>query len=146
MNHERVLAYATEVSRSLKLHEPAHWARVAETRAQLVRETLGADPHVVELFAALHDAQRLSDSHDPRHGRRAAELALELEGILFEVTDEQLTLLTEAIATHAGGFVSEDPTIGVCFDADRLDLLRCGIHPHPGLLSTPAARRRIGAA
>jgi uncharacterized protein len=146
MNHERVLAYATEVSRSSKLHGPAHWARVAEIGAQLVRETPGADPHVVELFAALHDAQRLSDGHDPRHGRRAAELALELEGILFEVRDEQLTLLVEAIATHPDGFVSEDPTIGVCFDADRLDLRRCGIRPHPGLLSTPAARRRVGAA
>ena len=76
----------------------------------------------------------------------AAELALDLQGVLFKVTDERLNLLVEAIAKHADGLVTEDPTIACCWDADRLDLPRCGIQTNPALLSTPAARRRIGAA
>jgi uncharacterized protein len=119
---------------------------VASFGAQLCRATPGADLRVVSLFAVLHDAQRYTDGRDPEHGRRAAELALDLQGVLFKVTDERLNLLVEAIAKHADGLVTEDPTIACCWDADRLDLPRCGIQPNPALLSTPAARRRIGAA
>jgi uncharacterized protein len=48
----------------------------------------------------------------------------------------------EALTYHADGLVSEHPTIGCCWDADRLDLPRCGIRVDPVMLSTPAARRR----
>ncbi len=37
---------------------------------------------------------------------------------------------------------SEDPTVGVCFDADRLDLGRVDVEPDPELMSTDAGRRR----
>jgi hypothetical protein len=41
-----------------------------------------------------------------------------------------------------------DPLVGVCWDADRLDLWRVGIKPDPRDLSTEAAKRpeRIGWA
>ena len=143
---ERVLAYATPHARSSKLHGPSHWRRVASFGAQLARETAGADAHVVSIFAALHDMQRYSDGRDPHHGRRAAEVALNLQGIIFEATDEQLFLLVEALSQHVDGLVSEDPTIGTCWDADRLDLPRCGLQINPAMLSTAAAKRRIGAA
>jgi uncharacterized protein len=143
---ERILSYATAQARSSTLDGPSHWHRVASFGAQLCRATPGADLRVVSLFAVLHDAQRYTDGRDPEHGRRAAELALDLQGVLFKVTDERLNLLVEAIAKHADGLVTEDPTIACCWDADRLDLPRCGIQPNPALLSTPAARRRIGAA
>jgi hypothetical protein len=42
--------------------------------------------------------------------------------------------------THADGYTHKDPTIGVCWDADRLNLWRCGITLDPKLLSTEAAR------
>lgn len=145
MNHERVLPYATPHARNSQLHGPAHWARVASFGAQLVRETPGADLHVVSIFAALHDTQRFSDGHDPHHGRRAAEVALDLQGILFEATDQQLALLVEALSQHVDGYVTEEPTVGACWDADRLDLPRCGIKPNSALLSTAAARRRVGS-
>ena len=146
MRVERILSYATAQARSSTLHGPSHWRRVASFGAQLVRETPGADLRVVSLFAVLHDTQRFTDGRDTDHGRRAADLALDLQGVLFKVTDERLNLLVEAIAKHADGLVTEDPTIACCWDADRLDLPRCGIQPNPALLSTPAARRRIGAA
>jgi hypothetical protein len=38
--------------------------------------------------------------------------------------------------------LSTDPTVGVCFDADRLDLGRVGIEPDPELMSTEAGRKR----
>ena len=43
-------------------------------------------------------------------------------------------------AEHADGTVSSDPTVGACWDADRLDLPRVGITPRPELFSTEAAR------
>ena len=146
MRVERILSYATAHARSSTLHGPEHWRRVASFGAQLVRETRGADPHVVALFSVLHDTQRYTDSRDPEHGRRAAELAVDLRGTIFGLTDGQLNLLVGAIAEHADGLVTEDPTIGCCWDADRLDLPRRGIRTNPAMLSTPAARRRIGAA
>jgi hypothetical protein len=48
--------------------------------------------------------------------------------------------LTEALTHHDKGLVSKDPTIGVCWDADRLTLWRLNRQPDPALLSTPAAR------
>jgi hypothetical protein len=103
---ERILSYATAQARSSTLDGPSHWHRVASFGAQLCRATPGADLRVVSLFAVLHDAQRYTDGRDPEHGRRAAELALDLQGVLFKVTDERLNLLVEAIAKHADGLSS----------------------------------------
>ena len=143
MNIERLLSYATVQARSSTLHGPAHWRRVASFGAQLCRETRGADSHVVAIFAALHDTQRYTDGRDPHHGRRAAELAYRLRGTLFKATDEQFEVLVEAISKHADGLVAEDPTIGCCWDADRLDLPRCGIRVDPAMLSTSVAKWRV---
>ena len=49
-------------------------------------------------------------------------------------------MLATACAGHELGQVSDDPTIGVCWDADRLELSRLGRRPIPELLSTEAAR------
>jgi uncharacterized protein len=51
-----------------------------------------------------------------------------------------LLVLCEACTYHADGQVSDDPTIGVCWDADRLDLPRVGIGIDRKYLSTAAAR------
>jgi hypothetical protein len=39
-----------------------------------------------------------------------------------------------------GGGVDTDPTVQTCWDADRLDLGRVGIKPHPDFLSPFAAK------
>ena len=143
----QALLYATEAAKSSKVHGPKHWRSVTALGAQLCLETPGSDPHVVDLFAALHDTQRLNDGHDPLHGRRAAGLATRLhaEGVIT-ATEEQMQVLIPALAAHTDGFVSDDPTVGCCWDADRLDLPRCGIQPNPELLSTIAARRMLAEA
>jgi uncharacterized protein len=145
LNIERVLSYATTQARASTLHGPVHWRRVASFGAQLSRETTGADSHVVSVFATLHDTQRYTDGPDPHHGQRAAELALDLRGVLFEAEDEQMDILVEALAKHADGLVARDPTIGCCWDADRLDLPRCGIPVEPTMLSTDAGKRKLEA-
>ena len=83
---------------------------------------------MIFLFALLHDSMRLNDSIDPEHGPRAAAFAGELhaEGVLH-ATPGQLELLQYACFEHTNGLVSSDPTVGVCWDADRLDLPRVGI-------------------
>jgi len=90
---------------------------------------------------------REDDGFDPAHGPRAAALARELasDGLLPDV---QLEALVEACELHADGSVTEDPVVGACWDADRLDLWRVGKVVDPSLLSTAEAQRveRIGSA
>ena len=54
----------------------------------------------------------------------------------------RLGLLCRACAGHGDGdgLTSADPTVGVCWDADRLNLWRVGLAPARGMLSTAAAR------
>jgi hypothetical protein len=49
--------------------------------------------------------------------------------------------LVLACRTHTDGATSSDATVGVCFDADRLDLVRVGIEPDAELMSTDAGRK-----
>ena len=128
-------------------HGLAHWARVLENGTRLAAMN-GANHAVIELFAVLHDAQRISDADDPEHGRRAAQYAAELRGTRFELSDTEFQLLALACEGHANGLIHGDITVQTCWDADRLDLGRVGIRPDPRRLCTAAARdpRMIEAA
>jgi uncharacterized protein len=121
-------------------HGIAHWARVLENGLRLAGET-GADIEVVQLFAILHDSQRVNEGSDPDHGPRAAACALELRGILFDLSDPAFRLLHRACAGHTHERTHTSVTIQTCWDADRLDLGRVGITPHPKRLCTEAAKR-----
>ena len=118
-------------------HGPSHWARVRWNGLQIAR-VRGADLLVVELFAFLHDSQRLSEGGDKMHGPRAAEFAESLNHQYFHLSAPQLDQLTEAIRDHSGGKVHDDATIQSCWDADRLDLGRVGIDPSKKYLSKAA--------
>jgi uncharacterized protein len=136
-----VLPRATGVDSPV--HGLDHWRAVARTGNELAPKTWGADGAVVEAFAALHDACRVNDDDDPGHGGRSAQLARELhaEGIL-DLDVGQMEKLVLACRTHTDGATSSDATVGVCFDADRLDLGRVGIEPDPFYMSTVARRER----
>lgn len=121
-------------------HGVIHWARVWENGRRLTRET-GANGDVVDLFAVLHDAKRVNEHDDPDHGLRGAELACELNGKLYELADHDFQLLHRACAGHTHELTHPDPTIQTCWDADRLDLGRVGIMPHPNRLCTATAKR-----
>ncbi|HEY6073352.1 MAG TPA: hypothetical protein VIV15_08190, partial [Anaerolineales bacterium] len=120
-------------------HGITHWARVLENARGLAQLT-GADLQVVELFAVFHDSRRMNERVDHGHGRRGAALARELRGTAFDLDDGRLALLEYACAEHTHGLTTGDISVQVCWDADRLDLLRVGIQPHPNLLCTEAAR------
>jgi len=122
------------------IHGELHWRTVGANGLWVARSVDGVDTEVVFLFALLHDTMRLNDGHDPQHGRRAAAFAGELhaEGLLG-IASSQLDVLLHACAEHADGTVSTDPTVGSCWDADRLDLPRVGVTPRPELFSTDSA-------
>jgi uncharacterized protein len=121
-------------------HGIAHWARVLENGLKLAEET-GADPEVVQLFAILHDSKRINEGGDPKHGPRAAAYASELRGLVFDLPDPAFRLLQRACAGHTHERTHPDITIQTCWDADRLDLGRVGITPHPSRLCTEVAKR-----
>jgi uncharacterized protein len=135
-----VMAQASPGALLSVLHGPQHWRAVARVGVELVRVTPGADLGVVVLFALLHDSQRWYDGHDPDHGRRAAKAAHALHAVLG-LSQDRLERLVVACALHADCCTTDDPTIGTCWDADRLNLWRVGVTPDPGMLSTDAARR-----
>ena len=61
-----------------------------------------------------------------------------LNGSYFELSGEQLDLLTHAARFHSDGLMHQDATIQSCWDADRLDLGRVGITPSKKYLSERA--------
>ena len=120
-------------------HGVSHWARVLENGIRLSAET-GANVDVVSLFAVLHDSQRISETTDPNHGPRAADFALSQRRILFDLPDPEFYLLCRACSGHTHERTHPDITVQTCWDADRLDLGRVGVTPHPSRLCTEAAR------
>ena len=59
----------------------------------------------------------------------------------LHLTKESLEKLTYACVFHNKGLISDDITIGTCWDADRLDLGRVGIYPSAELMSTEQAKK-----
>ena len=129
------------------LHGDEHWRCVAATGLALAPWVADADRALVFCFGLLHDARRLTDGADPGHGARAAALAGDLrdEGHL-PLDDRRFGVLVDALVHHSGGLVSDEPTTGTCWDADRLHLPRVSILPRPDLLSTRTARDEAALA
>ncbi len=118
-------------------HYVDHWDRVAAYGAYVGARN-GADLEVVALFALIHDSQRFEEGRDPEHGPRAALYASEMCTFL---QPEQLIKLMLACRDHDRGYTHDDPTIGACWDADRLDLDRVLVDCDPDLMSTREGKR-----
>lgn len=122
------------------VHGDEHWRCVAATGLALADDLTGCDRRVVFLFGLLHDTRRVNEHVDPEHGPRAAAWTLELAAAgSLELDPRRLELLRHAIAEHTNGLVSDDPTVGACWDADRLHLPRVSITPDPARFSTVPA-------
>jgi len=129
-----------------RVHGIEHWRAVAETGSELAALTEGADADVVWLFGWLHDTRREHDGDDPHHGERAEAYARQLHAAgAVELDDDQLEVLCLALRLHAAGQVSGDPTVGCCWDADRLHLPRTGTEVDPTFISTRAALERCAS-
>ena len=122
------------------VHGVPHWSRVWFHGRQLA-QSLDLDPAVLAWFAFLHDSQRYNDHHDPLHGTRAADFAVQLrqERVITELGPTDFERLCEAMRLHSDGHTEADAAIRACWDADRLDLWRVGIRPAPERLCTPHA-------
>lgn len=93
-------------------------------------------------FAFLHDCCRVSESRDDEHGPRAALLVEQLYalGHLF-LSKELRSRLVFAIAEHSNARTTTDPLVGVCWDADRMDLPRVFVTPFSDFMSTDAGKK-----
>ena len=120
-------------------HGPSHWRRV-ERNGLLIATRSGADETVIRLFAVFHDSRRENEGSDPEHGVRGAKLAAKMRGRYFELDDALFVQLTDACDWHTHKRHHADPTIGTCFDADRLDLGRVGIIPDEEYMNTEFGR------
>lgn len=138
---QRLIAFARKEFRLdwEGIHGAPHWSRVRHNGLLLAAHT-GANTRVVEYFAFIHDLGRRNDDYDPEHGNRAAAIAENIAGDLIELAVDELELLTEACRGHSDGHTVADVTVMTCWDADRLDLGRVGIRPHPKKLCNKAAR------
>ncbi len=127
------------------LHGPQHWRCVSKVGIELARRTPGADPLVAFLFGLFHDSRRVNDGTDPDHGRRGARLLREMAAGEIAIPPEVLERVAFACETHTEAGPTSDPLIGVCYDADRLNLWREGIRPLPRYLSTKASLEMVEA-
>jgi uncharacterized protein len=121
------------------IHGPSHWQRV-DTFGLDIAKTCGADLMVVRLFALLHDSCRQDDSADLDHGPRAAEMLDRIVPTIFSLDQNRFELLKQAIRLHTSGLTTNDPTIGTCWDADRLDIVRVRMTPSAQYMSTVAGK------
>lgn len=122
-----------------RVHGLDHWFRVWLNAQMLIKEERRADLEVVALYALFHDAMRMNDHDDPDHGVRGFRLwerFNQIQDVEQYLTQRQQEVLFEACAEHSNGLRTTDPTVAVCWDADRLDLHRKGIWPDARFMST----------
>ncbi|MFA4929959.1 MAG: hypothetical protein WC558_15690 [Patulibacter sp.] len=136
------------------IHGPSHWRAVGAVAAELAgtsraepgttsATTVEPDRELLLLFALLHDAMREDDGRDLEHGPRAEILLerLRADGTIA-LSEARAAVLAEALRDHTNGTLSPEPTIGICWDADRLLIGRVGIVPDARFCSTAEGRRR----
>ena len=144
-NISPIKRFALEGWKLGKTHGLPHWQRVERNGILLslkeydgnwyVRKDINIK--VVRLFAYLHDKCRLSNYGDWKHGERAADMLYTIKDTLLnDMEDEEFSLLERACRNHTSMHKTGNITIDTCFDADRLDLGRVGIAPHPMKMAT----------
>ncbi|MBR5638747.1 MAG: hypothetical protein IKW83_03180 [Muribaculaceae bacterium] len=117
------------------IHGVRHWDRVAKFGEMLFEA--GADRDVILAFAYLHDSERRNNGEDIDHGKRASNLIDAIRhSQLYFLNDSQIAKLKRACELHTVEHRTGDITVDICFDADRMDLLRVGIRPLPDRMAT----------
>lgn len=128
-------------------HGLSHWRKVDWNAMQICKALPAADVEVCRAFAYLHDCRRQNEETDSMHGENGAAYAQDLhENGKLPLIAGQMKLLTDAIRDHEKGQTTDDPTIGACWDADRLDIMRVGTAIDPKYLSTQAGKDLVWQA
>ena len=123
--------------KSDSIHGPLHWESVLRNGLLMARKNRNIDKEVVTLFSYIHDSKRVDEYVDINHGHRAANSLHYLEKLgLINLSGNQKELLFFAIKHHNEGDISNDITVGACWDSDRLELDRVGILPSIDFFST----------
>lgn len=125
-----------------RTHGVDHWDRVCKFGQILYQD--GADLDVIKAFAYLHDSERLDNGEDIDHGKRASKLIDTIRDTLLSgFSDEQIAKLKKACELHTVCHKTDDATINICFDADRMDLLRIHVMPLPKRMATRQGARLV---
>lgn len=120
------------------IHGLQHWQTV-ERNGLYLAQFSGADTRVVRHFAYFHDCRRVDENEDLQHGPRAASLLKTIQAQL-PLDEVQFQLLLRACSGHTFAENTDFPTLGTCWDADKLDLGRVGITPLSQYLFTAKAK------
>jgi uncharacterized protein len=152
---------------SSSLHGPRHWIHVWRLGRELsVRARLDEkQSRCVDAFALFHDLGRQDDGLDPEHGTRSAAIFMKCATrLITDLTEFEAEIISLAIRWHSKVTSIHDndgkrwPTtddwsikrvrevMAVCWDADRLDLLRLGIPADPAKMSTAVWRSIVPLA
>lgn len=119
-----------------QLHGQDHWRAVATQGLRLAEiANLGqAGRTTAALFGLFHDCRRENDDWDPEHGHRGAE-ALRESPIFSNISFDLGRKITRSMAFHDGGDTTDEPLVGLGWDADRSTLGRVDIIPAIGFFS-----------
>jgi hypothetical protein len=96
--------------------------------------------NIIEYFSILHDSKRQNEAKDINHGKRSAEFINSIREKYINLSDEDYSILIEACIYHNTTKFHSDSIIQICWDADRLDILRAGIYPSPSFMNTKTAK------
>lgn len=119
---------------SSPIHGDKHWRAVAAAGIEIAGNDF--ERRAVALaFGMIHDSQRLNDCWDPEHGLRAALWAMKSRSLAGLIGTESRDLVSRACLDHEKGGISTERSIGICWDADRINLWRVGICPDPSFFS-----------
>ena len=123
------------------IHGPIHWKRVLNNGLLIAQNNILVDIHILKLFAWIHDSKREDEFMDIQHGIRAAKSLRYLKNLgLINLTSLQHNKLDFACKYHSSRKTTLDPTIGACWDADRLELTKVGMIPSEACFSTKAGK------
>ena len=134
-----------EAASSSRIHGLNHWRRVEAFGLLMAEVCPEADKEVISWFAYTHDSMRTDDGCCIEHGPNAAELIDKVrDSYMSELSDKQIQKLRTACYHHTFEKNAEDITVDICFDADRLDLLRCGLTPNPLMMASEIGAELAG--
>jgi uncharacterized protein len=126
------------VNHNEPVHGLGHSYRV-EKNGYMLSQFMNVSGTVVRIFSYLHDFCRLNDGTDPEHGLRAANHVESIREFIkyhLNANDREVDLIAYACKNHTDMVKSDIEIVNICFDADRLDLGRCGITLDPKLMAT----------
>lgn len=140
------------VIRDLKInlygdHGIKHWERVYKN-TKILADHYKVESEVFELFSILHDSKRENEYRDEEHGLRASLFTKQLlDKGLIVLNIEDSNRLLFACKNHTikdkNNSLYKDLIVQICFDSDKLDLGRVGIHPDPKRMFTSYSKQLI---